>query len=123
MIFIKKLYFYDSFIYHLQLFLIFFRTQIRAIRSYLIEEVNLQKLTSTADHLVVSPEEELAEFEESNALNAAWNSQIAAERKVRLDKQLADRKEYILSRLELKEERDRLAREQVEETVRREKVR
>lgn len=98
------------------------RTQIRAIRSYLIEEVSTQKLHSTADHLVVSPEEELAEFETSIALNAAWNAQIAAERQVRLDKQLAERKKYILTRLELKEERDRAAREQTEETVRREKV-
>lgn len=84
--------------------------------------MNTQKLTSTADHLVVSPEEELAQFESSNALNDSWNLQIAAERKLRLDKQLAERKEYILSRLELKEERERLAREEAEETVRREKV-
>lgn len=82
----------------------------------------MQKLTSTADHLVVSPEEESAEFEASNALNASWNSQIAAERKLRLDKQMADRKEFILTRLELKEERDRLALEEAEETIRREKV-
>lgn len=100
----------------------FSRTQIRAIRSYLINEVETQKLTSTASHLVVSPEEEQAEFEASSALNASWNEKIAAERQVRLEKQLAERKEFILTRLEARKEADRLALEAAEEAVRREKV-
>lgn len=88
----------------------------------MFEEVRLKNLTSSADHLVVSPEEELAQFEAAIALNDEWNAKIAVEREARLAKRLAERKEYILTRLELKEERDQLAREQAEELVRREKV-
>lgn len=94
----------------------------RAIRSYLIEECRVQQLTSSADHLVVTPEEELAEFEESNRLNAEWNAAIAVEREQRLARKLAERKEFILKRLELKEEREAAALQEAEEIVRREKV-
>lgn len=82
----------------------------------------MQQLTSSADHLVVTPEEELAEFERSNHLNDEWNAAIAVEREQRLARKLSDRKEYILTRLELKEERDAAALREAEEIVRREKV-
>lgn len=80
-----------------------------------------QKLTSTADHLVVTPEEELAELERCRHLNDAWNATIAAERSERLERQLADRQAFILQRLELKEAREAAALAEAEEIVRREK--
>lgn len=94
----------------------------RAIRSYLIEECRVQRLTTTADHVVVTPEEELAEFEESHRLNAEWNATIALERDQRLAKKVAERRAYILERLELKKEREAAALAEAEEIVRREKV-
>lgn len=98
------------------------RTQVRAVRAYLFEECRVKNLTSSADHLIVTPEEEQAEFELSHRINDEWNGRIAAEREQRLAQKLADRKEYILTRLELKEERERVARENAEEIVRREKA-
>lgn len=81
-----------------------------------------QKLTSTADHLVVTPEEELADRERCEQLNNAWNARIAAEREERLAAKLAARKEHILQRLELAEERRERQLAEVEELVRREKL-
>lgn len=100
----------------------YIRTQVRALRSYLMEECQAQRLTSTADHLVVTPEEELADQEESIRLNDAWNAEIALERNQRIEKQMAERREYILSRLELKEQREKEAFLAAEELVRKEKV-
>lgn len=99
------------------------RTQVRAVRSYLMEEVITRKLTSTADHLVVTPEEEAADFEACIRANEEWNAAIATERQQRLDRVAAERREFILTRLELKEERDRIALDTAEQVVRREKVR
>lgn len=98
------------------------RTQIRAVRSYLMEEVQTKRLTSSADHLVVTPEEELAEFEACLRANDEWNSKIADERDLRLKAEMAERREYIATRLELKEEREREALIAAEEIVRQEKV-
>lgn len=98
------------------------RTLIRAVRSYLMEEVQTKRLTSSADHLVVTPEEEQAQFEACLRANDEWNSKIAGERELRLNAQLAERREYIATRLELKEEREREALQAAEEIVRKEKV-
>lgn len=87
-----------------------------------MEEVQTKKLISSADHLVVTPEEELAQFEACLRANDEWNSKIAGERELRLDAQLAERRKYIATRLELKEEREREALLAAEEIVRKEKV-
>lgn len=98
------------------------RTQVRAVRAYLFEELRVHSLTSSADHLVVTPEQADAQLAESRRINDEWNACIAAEREQRLAQKLADRKEYILTRLELKVERERAAFEAAEEIVRREKA-
>lgn len=87
-----------------------------------MEEVQTKRLTSSADHLVVTPEEELAEFESCLRANDEWNAKIAGERELRLNAQLAERREYIETRLELKVEREREALLAAEEIVRKEKV-
>lgn len=87
-----------------------------------MQEVITKKLTSTADHLVVTPEEEAADYATCIRANDEWNAAIAEEREKRLESLAAERREYILTRLELKEERDRIAFETAEKTVRREKV-
>lgn len=100
----------------------FSRTQIRALRSYLMEECQAQRLITSADHVVITPEEELADQEASIRLNDEWNSKIASERNQRIEAKLAERREFILSRLELKEEREKEAFIAAEELVRKEKV-
>lgn len=56
-------------------------------------------------------------------LNNAWNASIAEIRNKRLDAKLNERQEFILNRLELKENRDEQLRQASEKCVRREKVR
>lgn len=87
-----------------------------------MEEVLTKRLTSSADHLVVTPEEELAEFEACQRANDEWNNKIAVERDQRLAVQMSERRDFIATRLELKEEREREALLAAEEIVRKEKV-
>lgn len=94
----------------------------RAIRSYLIEETKLVKATTTADHVVVTPEEEAAEMHQCIELNNAWNASIAEIRNKRLEKEMKERQEFILTRLELKQQREEEALRAAEELVRLEKV-
>lgn len=94
----------------------------RAVRSYLFQEVRVNKATSTADHVIVTPEEEAADLQRCIELNAAWNASIAEIRNKRLEKEMIERQEYILSRLELKREREEREMLKAEEMVRLEKV-
>lgn len=82
----------------------------------------MNKVKSTADHIVVTPEEEAAEMQKCIELNEAWNASIAEIRNQRLEKQAKERQEFILSRLELKQEREEEARRTADELVRIEKV-
>lgn len=100
----------------------FSRTQVRAVRSYLLEETRLKKATTSVDHIVVTPEEEAAEMLRCIELNDAWNANIAEIRNKRLQMQRKEREEYILSRLELKEQREDEALRAADELVRLEKV-
>lgn len=54
--------------------------------------------------------------------NNAWNASIAEIRNTRLEKAMNERQEFILSRLELKREREEEAMRAAEEMVRLEKV-
>lgn len=99
-----------------------FRTQVRAVRTYLFEEVRVNLATSTADHIVVTPEKEATDMQRCIELNVEWNASIAEIRNRRLEKEMNERQEYILSRLELKRQREEDARLAAEEMVRLEKV-
>lgn len=94
----------------------------RVVRSYLIGEYRENKLTSSSDRIIVTPEEEAAEMQRCVELNNAWNGSIAEVRKERLEKEWKERQEYILSRLELKRERDEEALRAANELVQLEKV-
>lgn len=80
------------------------------------------KATSTADHVIVTPEEEAAEMQQCIELNNAWNASIAEIRNKRLETAKNERQEFILTRLELKREREEEAMRAAEELVRMEKV-
>ncbi|XP_055905043.1 probable 28S ribosomal protein S26, mitochondrial [Eupeodes corollae] len=98
-----------------------YKTQMRSMRMYLREESQRIRETSTADHLVMSVEEEEAEFQRCLNLNKEWNDQIAAERNLRLEKENAAKREYIKERLELAKEREEDRLQRIEEIVRKEK--
>lgn len=87
-----------------------------------MKQTLIDKATSTADHVIVTPEEEAAEMQQCIELNNAWNESIAELRNKRLEQAMNERKEFILSRLELKREREEEARRAAEEVVRLEKV-
>ncbi|XP_037038724.1 probable 28S ribosomal protein S26, mitochondrial [Bradysia coprophila] len=100
-----------------------YKTQVKAVRLYLIEEIKLKKASSTADHVVITPEEEAADMQHCIELNNAWNASIAELRNKRLEQQMIERQEVILQQLELKREREEEERRAAEEVVRLEKER
>ncbi|XP_052865819.1 probable 28S ribosomal protein S26, mitochondrial [Anopheles cruzii] len=98
-----------------------YRTQMKAVRSFLRDEVEASKLVSRAGMVLQTPEEEEAEWQEALQRNDEWNRQTAAVRDDRLAAERAARKEYILERLVAKEHREADKREKVEQLVRAEK--
>lgn len=98
------------------------RTQVRAVRSYLLKETTLRKAISSADHIIVTPEEAAAEMQRCFELNNEWNADIAEIRNQRLEKEMKEQRDLILSRLALKRQRDEDALLAAEELVRLEKV-
>uniref|UniRef100_A0A182Q7C4 Small ribosomal subunit protein mS26 n=1 Tax=Anopheles farauti TaxID=69004 RepID=A0A182Q7C4_9DIPT len=98
-----------------------YRTQMRAVKSFLRDEVEAYKLVSKAGMVLQTPEQEEAEWQEALRINDEWNQQTAAKRDERLAQERAARKEYILERLVLKEQRDLEKIEQIEAKVRIEK--
>ncbi|XP_049283059.1 probable 28S ribosomal protein S26, mitochondrial [Anopheles funestus] len=98
-----------------------YRTQMKAVRNFLRDEVEAYKLVSRAGLVLQTPEQEEAEWQEALRRNDEWNQQTAAKREERLVTERAARKEYILERLVLKEQREIDKKEQVEAKVRIEK--
>ncbi|XP_011187681.1 probable 28S ribosomal protein S26, mitochondrial [Zeugodacus cucurbitae] len=98
-----------------------YKLQMRSIRQYLREEVLRLNVTTTADHFVLTPEQEEAEFERCMQENAAWNQTIAGEREARLLKEREQKAVEIRERLEAARVREEERMEQIEELVRREK--
>lgn len=90
----------------------------RSVRSFLRTEV-LNKELQVAQAL--TPADEEADFQRRNAINDEWNFEISKIRDARVAKENADRREFILKRLELKKIREKKVLETIEEKVRREK--
>ncbi|EDV97890.1 probable 28S ribosomal protein S26, mitochondrial [Drosophila grimshawi] len=95
-----------------------YKTQLRSVRQYLREEVVRQQETSTADHIVLTPEQEEAEFQRCLDENAAWNAKIASERNVRLAEEREAKVAYVQERLEAAKLRSEERREKVDERIR-----
>ncbi|KAH8260888.1 hypothetical protein KR044_000019 [Drosophila immigrans] len=97
-----------------------YKTQLRSVRQYLRAEVIRHEETSTADHIVLTPEQEEAEFQQCIDINAAWNAKIAGERELRLAKERDEKIAYVQERLEAGKLREEERRERADEHVRRE---
>ncbi|XP_067633199.1 small ribosomal subunit protein mS26-like, partial [Eurosta solidaginis] len=98
-----------------------YKTQMRSIRKYLREEVVRLNVTATADHFVLTAEQEEAEFQNCIQENEAWNQKIAAERNERILKERESKAAIIRERLEAARLREEEKFERAEEIVRREK--
>ncbi|XP_001659519.2 probable 28S ribosomal protein S26, mitochondrial [Aedes aegypti] len=98
-----------------------YHTQMKAVRRFLIDEVEASKLVSRAGMVIQTPEEEASEWEQIQRINEEWNRKIGEVREKRLADEREQRKNYILERLVAKEQRDQENRERVEERVRLEK--
>lgn len=91
----------------------------RSVRAFFREEVERKKIIVAQ---ALTPADEEAEFQRCSAINAEWNFEISKRRDARLIQENAERREYILGRLELKKIRDREELEKIEARVRQEKV-
>ncbi|XP_053694718.1 probable 28S ribosomal protein S26, mitochondrial [Sabethes cyaneus] len=95
-----------------------YHTQIKAVRRFLIDEVEALKLVSRAGLILQTPEEEEAEWEQAQKINEEWNRKIAQQRDQRLAIEREEKTKYVLERLMAKEQREKEQMEQVEEQVR-----
>lgn len=95
-----------------------YKTQLRAVRGFLMTETRHREETSTADHLIISPEQMEAEFQQCSQVNDAWNAEIAQIRDQRLQKERAEKRDLIMERLLAKDERSASRRASAEEQVR-----
>lgn len=93
----------------------------RSVRLFLREEAKRIQQTSSADHLVMTPEEEEAEFQKCLEINNNWNKKIAEERQQRLAEELEMTKKYVDRKLEAFRERKEDHLEQVDALIRGEK--
>ncbi|KAL5293060.1 mRpS26 family protein [Megaselia abdita] len=98
-----------------------YRTQMRSVRLFLREEAQRIRQTSSADHLVMTPEEEEAEFQKCVAINDEWNKKISEERNQRLEADLQKTKEFVDERLEAFRERKEEHIENIDAIVKAEK--
>ncbi|XP_016983172.1 probable 28S ribosomal protein S26, mitochondrial [Drosophila rhopaloa] len=94
-----------------------YKTQLRSVRQFLREEVVRHEETSTADHIVLTPEQEEAEFQKCMDANAAWNATIAKERDQRLAKEREEKVAYVQERLDARQVREEERREQANQRV------
>lgn len=99
-----------------------YKTQMRSLMQYFREEAKRIEKTSTADHIVLTPEQQEAEFQRCMSLNDEWNVKLNAERNERLEKERQERASYIRERVELAKVREEERMEQIEAIVKREKV-
>ncbi|KAH8332974.1 hypothetical protein KR074_004786 [Drosophila pseudoananassae] len=97
-----------------------YKTQLRSVRQFLREEVVRHEETSTADHIVLTPEQEESEFLKCVDINATWNAKIAKERDQRLAKEREEKVVYVQERLEARQLREEERREQANLRVLRE---
>jgi len=87
------------------------------VRQFLREENVRIDETSTVDHIVLTPEQEEAEFQKCIEANAAWNAAIAKERDQRLAKEREEKVAYVQERLEARQVREEERKEQANQRV------
>ncbi|XP_039486415.1 probable 28S ribosomal protein S26, mitochondrial [Drosophila santomea] len=94
-----------------------YKTQLRSVRQFLREEVVRHEETSTADHIVLTPEQEESVFQQCVEANAAWNASIAKERDQRLAKEREEKVAYVQERLEARQLREEERKKQANQRV------
>lgn len=92
------------------------------MRQYLREENQRLHETSTADHFVLTAEQEEAEFQRCLQENKQWNQEIEAIREQRLAKEKQEKADYVKERLRLAQEREEERMEKIEALVKKQKV-
>lgn len=95
-----------------------YKTQLRAVRGFLMADTNAREATSTADHLIISPEQMEEEFRQCSEVNDKWNAEIAQVRNQRLAIEREAQRELILQRLDALKDRTASRRVSAEELVR-----
>ncbi|CAO1397702.1 unnamed protein product [Diamesa hyperborea] len=98
-----------------------YKTQMRSLRAFFREEVEQKKAVTSDDHIVVSAEQEEAEFQRMKSINDQWNMEITKVRDARIAKENEERREFIAGRVELKKVREQVEYESIEQRVRNEK--
>lgn len=94
------------------------RTQMRSVRAFLREEVAFKEIQVAQE---LTPADEEAEYQRRSEINDEWNFEISKIRDARIAKENAERREFIKSRLEAKNIRERDEAEKIEAMVRRQK--
>lgn len=90
----------------------------RSLRGFFRDEVERKRIIVAQS---LTPADEEAEYQRCSAINEDWNLEIAKRRDARLLQENAERREYILGRLELKKLRDQEEMSKIEALVRQEK--
>lgn len=93
----------------------------RSVRLFLRDEAQRIRQTSSADHLVMTPEEEEAEFQKCVAVNEEWNQKIAGERNQRLADELQKTREYVDQKMQAHREKKEDHIENIDAIVKAEK--
>uniref|UniRef100_A0A336LUY8 Small ribosomal subunit protein mS26 n=1 Tax=Culicoides sonorensis TaxID=179676 RepID=A0A336LUY8_CULSO len=99
-----------------------YRTQMKAIRSFLHQEVQKASLPSTTSVLLKSPEQLELEFQETLKINEVWNAECAKVRAARMEQKLKEQRDYVLERLQAKEERDEEREERIRNIIEQQKI-
>ena len=99
-----------------------YKTQMRAIRRFYHEEMIKEKSSLASASSEMSQRLEAEEWEKCVQINEKWNIQVAAEREERRKTELAAMEDYILKRMEAKDQelRDKISK--ASEEIRKEKV-
>lgn len=90
----------------------------RSVRAFFREEVQNKKEMRQA---ALTPADEEAEYQRCSGINEDWNLEIAKIRNARVEKENAERRAFIMQRLEDKKVRDQLELDAMEARVRQEK--
>jgi hypothetical protein len=94
----------------------------RAVRGFFIKEVIKNKELSSTGKVLLTAEEEEAEFQKLLDINQKWNDDVALQRNARLVREANEQKQLIFERLERRELQEQERSEAIEAKVRLEKV-
>lgn len=95
----------------------------KSLRSFFVADYKEKQNVTSSDHIVLTPEQEEAEFAKIKALNDEWNLEISKIRNDRLEQESAAKRELILHRLQAREKFEKERQAVLEVNVQKELVR